>query len=206
VSGWRVAGRWLVRTLPPEDRCWGEALLAELDAVPRRRRLLWGLGLLRLSMARMRSARAGACVGGLAGLLVAADLAYFDLGSQISHQVSEPIAPALIAYGLLGGLFLATGFVRRGHEATVAGCARTTAISATAVVAVGSLTTLVIDYVWLETVARQPGKLYGVAHSPLLHTMRAYLFGGDALGLLIVTPLGVTLAAGLGALGALARG
>jgi hypothetical protein len=105
----------------------------------------------------------------------------------------------LIAFGLLGALFLATGFFARARGS------RTAALTAVVIVLAAFLTTLVIDNVWLDTVARQPDKIYGLAHSPLFHTMRAYLVGQNILGLLIVTPLAAAAGAALGALGARLR-
>jgi hypothetical protein len=87
----------------------------------------------------------------------------------------------------------------------VADCVRTAAIAAAVIVLAAFVATVVIDNVWLQNVARQPDKIYGLARSPLFHTMRAYLIGQDILGLLIVTPLAAAAAAALGAAGARLR-
>jgi hypothetical protein len=207
VSNWG----WLIQALPPEDRVWGEALVRELREVPTRERPRWALGLLRLTgmrIARRVSSRhgAGLWIGALVGLVIAGDLAHSNLGPGSAHPASEPLAPVLVAFALLGVLFVMTGFVQRGHGVAVADCARTTSVAAVVIVVAAFLTTLVIDNFWLQTVARQPDKIYGLAHSPLFHTMRAYLIGQDVLGLLIVMPVAAALAAGLGALGARTRG
>ncbi len=75
-------------------------------------------------------------------------------------------------------------------------------MAAIAIIALAFLTSLVIDNVWLSTVVRQPDKIYGLKHSPLFHTMRAYVNGQNLIGLIIVTPVGATGAAALAALGA----
>ena len=206
MSGWRIVGRWLVRALPPEDRCWGEALLRELDELPRRQRPGWALALLRLNAARMPSARVGLWLGALVGLLVVAELAYSNLGPGSAHPSSDQAAPVLAAYALLGLLFVATGFVQRARGETLADCARTTAIMAAVIIILAFGSSLVIDNVWLHTVARQPDKIDGFAHSPVFQTMRVYLIWTNVLGLLIATPVGAIGAAALGALGARARG
>jgi hypothetical protein len=158
--------------------------------------------LLRLTAARIaRRARAGLLIGALAGVIVSGDLAYSNLGPRSAHPTAESVGPTVIAFALLGALLLATGFIRRGRGDG----ARTAAITAAVIVLAAFLTTLVIDNVWLETVARQPDKIYGLAHSPLFHTMRAYLISQDVLGLLIVTPLAAATGAALGALGARLR-
>lgn len=202
MSPWRC----LIRTLPVDDRVWGEALVRELDEVPARRRAQWALGLLGLSAARFaKRGGAGLWLGVPVGLLVAADLAYSNLGPASSHPTREPLGSALLTFALLGALFLATGFVQRGRGVAVADCARATSITAVVIVVLAFVTTLVIDNLWLATVARQPDKIYGLAHSALFHTMRVYLIGQDVLGLLIVTPVAGAAAAGLGALGARVR-
>jgi hypothetical protein len=113
---------WLVRTLPPEDRAWGEALVRELDAVPPDARPRWALGLLRLSGTRnarrvipRRADRAGLWIGAVVGLIVAGDISYSNLGPGRAHPGGEPIAPVLGAYALLGVLFIAIGFFARGR-------------------------------------------------------------------------------------------
>jgi hypothetical protein len=186
--------------------------MRELDEVPARERPRWALGLLRLTGARItrratsgRPVGTGMLIGTLVGLLVAADLAYTNLGPASARPASEPVAPVLGAFALLGFSFVATGFVQRGRGVAVPDCARTTAIAAAVIVALAFVTTLVIDNVWLHTVARQPDKIYGLTHSPVFYTMRAYLIGQDILGLLLVMPVGAALAASLGALGARAR-
>jgi hypothetical protein len=197
---------WLVRTLPREDRVWGEAWLRELEAVPAHARAAWALGLLGFSGARnarrlipRRGDRIGLSIGAIASLIVAGDIAYSNLGPRSAHPAAESVGPTLIAFGLLGALFLATGFFARARGA------RTAALTAVVIVLAAFVTTLVIDNVWLHTVARQPDKIYGLAHSPLFHTMRAFLIGQDILGLLIVTPLAAAVGAALGALGARLR-
>jgi hypothetical protein len=75
-------------------------------------------------------------------------------------------------------------------------------VAAIAIIVLAFLASLVIDNVWLSTVARQPDKIYGLEHSPLFHTMRAYVNGQNLVGLMIVTPVGAAGAAALAALGA----
>ena len=153
-----------------------------------------------------RSIRAGLWLGVLFGLLGVAELAYSNLGPGSSRPRSDPVAPVLVAYLLLALLFVAIGFVQRTRGETVADSARTTAIMATVIVVLAFASSLIIDNVWLHTVARQPEKIDGLAHSHLFHTMRAYLIWLNVLGLLVVTPVGALGAGALGALGARARG
>jgi hypothetical protein len=212
---------WLIRTLPPEDRVWGEALMRELDEVPRRERPRWALGLLRLTGARLarrvmspsgpapgtaRSVRTGLWLGVLFGVLGVAELAYSNLGPGSAHPHSDSAAPVLAAYALLGLLFVAIGFVQRVRGETLVDCARTTAIMAAVIVVLAFVSSLVIDNVWLHTVARQPDKIDGLAHSHVFHTMRMYLIWTNVLGLLVAAPVCAIGAAALGALGARARG
>jgi hypothetical protein len=72
------------------------------------------------------------------------------------------------------------------------------------VVVAAFVTALVVDNVWLSVVARQPDKIYGLKHSSLFHDMRLYVNAMNVLGLLIATPLGAAIGAGLGAIGAVA--
>jgi hypothetical protein len=215
VSNWG----WLIQTLAPEDRVWAEALVREMEEVPTRERPRWALGLIRLCGARLarrltapsgsgpgtpRSVRTGLWLGVLFGLLAVAELAYSNLGPGSAHPHSDQTAPVLAAYVLLALLFVTIGFVQRARGETLADCARTTAIMAAVIVVLAFASSLVIDNVWLHTVARQPDKIDGLEHSQF-HTMRMYLIWTNVFGLLIAAPMGAIGAAALGALGARAR-
>jgi hypothetical protein len=197
--------------------------MSELDDVPPRQRPRWTVGLIRLSGARLArrvmapippgagpasSVCAGLWLGLVLGLLGVAELAYSNLGGGSAHPRSDPVAPVLAAYALLGMLFVAIGFIQRARGETVSGSARTTAVMAAVIVVLAFATSLIIDNVWLHTVARQPDKINGLADGLVgirFHTMRLYLIALNLFGLLVVTPVGAIGAGALGAVGAWLR-
>ncbi len=135
--GWRrrdraaCSGAALVgRDAPGRGQGWGEALLGELDAVPREDQTRWALALVALSLARLtgrlrreggrrfvtkRALRAGLSIGFAVGAMVAGELSYANLGPASRDPASDALASVLAAYTLLGALFVAIGFVSKGR-------------------------------------------------------------------------------------------
>ena len=209
------------QVLPAHDRVWSEALLAELEDVPAKRRMRWLMGLMPLLVQRawrhfwggdVRSSprdpttRGGAWLGLAAGTVIAAGLAWSNLGPSARHPESDPEWATLVAYAVLACLFVAIGFVGRGRGREVAECGRAALACAVVLTVITFLTVIVIDNAWLSTVARQPDKIYGLRHSGLFHGMRAYVDAMDLVGLVVAIPLGAAVSAALGAVGALVRG
>jgi hypothetical protein len=200
---------------------WGEALLAELDEVPAGERGRWAMGLVpllvertwsRLTLGGLRpfgrdpSTRDGVWLGVAVGAVIAAGLAYANLGPSSSHPKSDPAWASLTAFAVLAVILIAIGFIGRGQGRGVSDCARTALVCAIVLTVITFVTSFVIDNAWLSVVARQPDKIYGLKHSGLFHDMRLYVNAMNVIGLVIVTPAAAAVGAGLGALGALLRG
>ena len=84
-------------------------------------------------------------------------------------------------------------------------CAIAGAVTGLVTLGIVAAAMLTINNVWLSTVARQPDKIYGLAHSHLFRSMRAYLNGQVALGLVVLTPITAAGCALLTATGACLR-
>jgi hypothetical protein len=138
--------------------------------------------------------------------VIAAGLAYSNLGPSSRHPKPDAAWATLIAYALLAAVFVAIGFVGRARGRGVGECARQALVCAVVLTVITFVTSLVIDNFWLSVVARQPDKIYGLRHSTLFHDMRLYVNAMNVIGLLVATPVAAAVGAGLGALGALIRG
>ena len=99
-------------------------------------------------------------------------------------------------------IFVTLGFVLSRRDRPVRDCAVVAAISGLVTLVLVAATLTVVDNVWLSTVARQPDKIDGLAHSHWFHTMRAYVNGQLLIGLSLAAPIVAAGCAALGALGA----
>jgi hypothetical protein len=149
------------------------------------------------------SARVGAVLGLGLGLLLAAGFAYSNLGPSAAHPTSDDSVAVLGGYVVMAAAFATFGFVVRRWLPSPRNCAIAGAVAGVVALLVVAVAIGVINNVWLSTVARQPDKIYGLAHDHMFHTMRAYLNGQLALGLVVLPPVaaaGCALLTGMGAL------
>jgi hypothetical protein len=135
-----------------------------------------------------RSVRVGLVSGLMLGAAASAGLAYSNLGPSSRSPSSDNGVAVLGGYGVVALVFLAYGFVGRARRMSVRECAVAGAITGLVALGIVAVTMAVINNVWLSTVARQPDKIYGLAHSHF-HTMRAYLNAQLALGLVVLPPI-----------------
>jgi hypothetical protein len=145
----------------------------------------------------------GLVVGLVVGVALAAGLAYSNLGPASRHPTSDNAAVVLGGYALVALGFMVFGAFARGRLPTVVDCAVAGAVAGVLALIIVATASATINNVWLSTVARQPDKIDGLAHSQF-HTMRAYLNSQLALGLAVLPPIAATGCALFAALGALA--
>jgi hypothetical protein len=142
-----------------------------------------------MSAAKARtSVRVGVGAGLALGVLGSGFFAYANLGPSSRSPTSDDAVAVLLGYVVVALVFVVFGFVCRARRMSMRECAIAGALSGLVALWIVAAAITVIDNVWLSTVARQPDKLDGLAHSNMFHTMRAYLNGQIALGLVILPP------------------
>jgi hypothetical protein len=144
----------------------------------------------------------GAVVGLVLGAVASAGFAYSNLGPSSRHPTSDNSWAVLVGYAIVAVGFVVFGAVARRRLPSIRACALAGATAGVVIAVVVASAIGIIDNVWLSTVARQPDKIYGLAHSAVFHSMRAYLNGQLLLGLLVIPPvaaIGCATFAGIGA-------
>lgn len=135
------------------------------------------------------SVRVGVVSGIVLGAVASAGFAYSNLGPSSGSPTSDNAAAVLFGYAVLALVFLAYGFVCRTRQLSVKQCAIAGAVTGLVTLVIVACAMAAINNLWLSTVARQPDKIDGLAHSHVFHTIRAYLNGQLALGLVVLPPI-----------------
>ena len=202
-----LAGR-LVDRLPPENRVWGQALIAESDYLAGRKRFAWLCGLLALCLVgagrrrqRPSASRRGLRFGLALGAFLAIGIVAGNVGPLRGRPTSDSAVASAAGFLAIAGALLLIGFLNRRQLAGTRACAAATAITGLVAFLISIATFAVIDNVFLSTVAQQPDKIWGLAHSHY-HTMREYINADLARSTAFMIPVTIFGAAALGAAGA----
>ena len=155
-----------------------------------------------IQLVRRPNVSIGLVAGVVLGIALAAQLTYSNLGPSSRHPTSDDAGAVLVGYALIAIGFLVFGMFVRRRLPTVVDCAVAGAVAGVLALLIVAIASASINNLWLSTVARQPDKIHGLAHSHF-HTMRAYLNSQLAVALAALPPIvaaGCALIAGLGAL------
>jgi hypothetical protein len=150
------------------------------------------------------TSRRGLSFGLLLGAILAVGIIATNVGPLRGAPTSDSAAGSIAGFSSIAAALVLVGFANRRHLPSPAACAAATAITGLLAFLIAIATFLVVDNLFLSTVAQQPDKIYGLAHSHY-HSMRSYVNAALLRGTALMIPLTLIGAATLGALGATLR-